>query len=48
MLEIAAVDPNENSTPKKMETPLKASESEPGIYGKQIITAKTIITTLMC
>jgi hypothetical protein len=41
--EIAEVEPSENRTPRKMETPLNASDLEPGMYGKTTVTAKAIM-----
>ena len=38
--EIVEVEPRENRTPRKMETPLNASDLEPGMYGKATVNAK--------
>ena len=40
MLAIAVLDPSDKSTPRKMETPLNAAESDPGRYGKAITIPK--------
>jgi hypothetical protein len=39
----ADVDPKENRTPRKMEIPRKAGESEPGKYGKITTAVKASI-----
>ena len=36
----AEVEPREKRMPRKMDTPLKASELEPGMYGKATVKAK--------
>jgi hypothetical protein len=42
ILETAEVEPNEKRIPKNIDIPLKKEESEPGIYGKITMAAKTI------
>ncbi len=44
-LEIVAEAPRENTTPIKIEIPLKAADSERGMYGHVTLSAKATIKT---
>jgi hypothetical protein len=45
MLETAVEEPSENTTPRNKETPLKASELDPGMYGYATTKAKATIAS---
>ena len=45
MFPTAAVEPRESSTPRKIETPLKPSDPDPGRYGNITTAAKASTRT---
>jgi hypothetical protein len=45
MLATAEVDPGENRTPRKIDTPRTAGDSEPGMYGKATTAANATTRT---